>query len=138
MNLDIIKEFEGFRSSAYQDTGGVWTIGYGHTLNVQEGDICTKEQAETWLEDEAMEAYMAVLTFTGPILTMNMRDALTSFVYNVGIEAFKNSTLLKKLNANDFWGALMEFPRWNKDNGVEILGLSKRREKEQHLFIKKD
>jgi lysozyme len=116
----------------------VLTIGYGHTLNVQEGDTCTKEQAEAWLEDEAMEAYMAVLTFTGPILTMNMRDALTSFVYNVGIEAFKNSTLLKKLNANDFWGALMEFPRWNKDNGVEILGLTKRREKEQHLFIKKD
>jgi lysozyme len=138
MNLDIIKEYEGLRLKAYQDTGGVWTIGYGHTLYVKEGDECTLEQAESWLEDEAMEAYMAVLTFTGPILTMNMRDALTSFVYNVGIQAFKDSTLLKKLNNNDFWGALMEFPRWNKDNGVEQLGLTKRRIKEQHLFIKKD
>lgn len=135
-NKDVVREFEGLRLEAYLDTGGVWTIGYGHTgEEVRRGLTIDLAQAETWLTEDLREAegYVSKLVKVG--LTQNQFDALVSFVYNIGGTAFSKSTLLKKLNAGDYEGAANQLLRWNKDNGKVIGGLTNRRKKERELFL---
>lgn len=135
-NKDVVREFEGLRLEAYLDTGGVWTIGYGHTgEEVKRGLTIDLAQAETWLTEDLREAegYVSKLVKVG--LTQNQFDALVSFVYNIGGTAFGYSTLLRKLNAGDHEGAANQLLRWNKDNGKVIGGLTNRRKKERELFL---
>lgn len=135
-NKDVVREFEGLRLEAYLDTGGVWTIGYGHTgEEVRRGLTIGLAQAETWLTEDLREAegYVSKLVKVG--LTQNQFDALVSFVYNIGGTAFGYSTLLRKLNAGDYEGAANQLLRWNKDNGKVIGGLTNRRKKERELFL---
>lgn len=135
--LDFIQDVEGCKLFAYLDTGGVWTIGVGHTgPEVVKGLSCTMEQAMAWLAEDVREAEDAINKAVKVSLTQNQFDALVSFVFNVGVGAFLSSTLLKKLNAGDYEGAAGQFPRWNKDNGKEIAGLTKRRHLEQSVFQK--
>lgn len=135
-NKEIIKEHEGLRLEAYLCPAGVWTIGYGHTgSDVWPGLVITKEWAE-WLLEEDLKRFEAnVSGYVKVDLTQDQFDALVSFTYNVGAEAFKNSTLLKKLNAEDYEGAANEFPRWNKSKGKVLGGLVKRRNEERKLFL---
>lgn len=135
-NKDVVREFEGLRLEAYLDTGGVWTIGYGHTgEEVRRGLTIDLAQAETWLTEDLREAegYVSKLVKVG--LTQNQFDALVSFVYNIGGTAFGYSTLLRKLNAGDYEGAANQLLRWNKDNGKVIRGLTNRRKRERELFL---
>jgi len=88
------------------------------------------------LAEDVREAEDAINDLCKVSLTQNQFDALVSFVFNVGVGAFKSSTLLRKLNAGDYDGAAGQFPRWNKDNGREIAGLTKRRHLEQSVFQK--
>lgn len=133
--LEFIQDVEGCKLFAYLDTGGVWTIGVGHTgPEVVKGLSCTMEQAMKWLAEDSTEAQEAVNKLVKVPLTQNQFDALVSFVFNVGVNAFAKSTMLRKLNLGDYAGASKEFPRWNKDNGKEILGLTKRRLLEQGVF----
>lgn len=142
---DLIKEFEGLRLSAYDDGVGVWTIGYGTTIypnkvKVKRGDACTKEQAETYLSND-LKAFEATVNSSVTVsLTQNQYDALVSITYNIGSGAFKNSTLLRKLNAGDYKGAADQFLVWNKGTiggkKVVIKGLDNRRHKERNLFLK--
>jgi len=133
--LDFIQDVEGCKLFAYLDTGGVWTIGVGHTgPEVVRGLACTMEEAMAWLAEDVREAEDAINKAVKVPLTQNQFDALVSFVFNVGVGAFLSSTLLKKLNAGDYEGAAAQFPRWNKDNGKEIAGLTKRRHLEQGVF----
>src|SRR5512139_1022427 len=84
---DIIKRHEGLRLKAYPDpaTGGApWTIGYGHTRNVHKGDTCTVEQAERWLDEDMGDAYSIVDAAVTVPLDYRQREALCSFVFNVG------------------------------------------------------
>ena len=135
--LDFIQDVEGCKLFAYLDTGGVWTIGVGHTgPEVVKGLTCSMEQALQWLKEDSEEAQEAIRQSVEGLLTQNQFNALVSFVFNVGINAFKKSTMLKLINKGDFDGAAKEFPKWNKDNGKEILGLSKRRILEQSVFEK--
>jgi len=134
----IIRKYEGLRLTAYPDpaTGGApWTNGYGHTKGVKKGDTCTKEQAEQWLYEDAMEAWTGVLSVVKVKLEQWELDALTSFVFNLGIGNLKTSTLLRKLNVGDRAGAADEFLRWNKAAGKEMPGLTKRRTEERKLFL---
>lgn len=135
---EIIKHFEGLKLVAYLCPVGVPTIGWGHTKDVQLGDRCTPEQAETWLEEDYSEALDAVLRNVKTNLTENQRQALTSWVFNLGEGRFKSSTLLKKLNLNDMEGASKEILKWNKGrvNGQLIImpGLDRRRILERQLF----
>src|SRR5690606_24208153 len=126
-----------YRAKAYQDTGGVWTIGYGTTdpTVAFEDNTITEDEAEQWLANDLAEAEAAVRVHTKIELTQEMFDALVSFVYNVGPTAYKKSTLLKKLNKGDYLGAADEFPRWNKDNGKVVRGLTIRRAKERAMFL---
>jgi lysozyme len=135
--LAIIREFEGLRLHAYPDPasgGEPYTLGYGHTLDVDPGDNCTLEEAEQWLLDDCADAEVAVLKHVRVPLSQGQLDALISFVFNLGDGNFHKSTLLRKLNAGDYVGAWQEFPRWNKAAGKVMPGLSRRRAAEAKLF----
>jgi lysozyme len=135
--LAIIREFEGLRLKAYPDPasgGDPWTIGYGHTLDVEPGDTCTLEEAEQWLLDDCADAEVAILRHVKVPLSQGQLDALISFVFNLGAGNFAKSTLLRKLNAGDHVGAWQEFGRWNKAAGKVMPGLSRRRAAEAKLF----
>ena len=132
--VNLIHEFESLKLEAYLDGGGVWTIGWGHTgPDVYEGLTCTKEIADAWFIEDVSEAEVVVSHNVSYPINQNMFDALVSFEYNTG--GLTKSTLLKKINEGDLVGAAREFPRWNKDNGKEIRGLTRRRLREQALFM---
>ena len=135
MMFEKLKSFEGCRLQAYKDAAKVWTIGYGHTKGVRRGDNITQEKAEEYLREDVEEV-------EGQILALNLNltqpqfDALTSFVYNVGIGAFKKSTLLGFIregrSENDI---KKQFCSWVYSNGRTLPGLVKRREWEAIRFF---
>ena len=138
--LNLIKEFEGCRLTAYKCAAGVWTIGYGHTGNVngnpiKSGLTITQKQADALLREDTISFENAVNACVLVKITQNMYDALVSFAFNVGGAALRGSTLLKKLNAKDFTGAADEFLKWNKAGGKVLSGLTRRRERERKLFL---
>ena len=132
--VGLVKQFEGFSATAYQCPAGVWTVGYGTTENVEAGDTVTPEEAESLLAGDLMAASKAIDELVDVPLTQNQYDALTSFVYNVGREALRKSTLLRLLNGKNFAGAAKQFQRWNKGGGQVLPGLIRRREAERELF----
>ena len=97
--LELLKSYESLRLTAYRDSGGVLTIGWGHTQGVKEGDTCTLAEATQFLLDDVAEAEKAI-NKQNLNLNQNQYDALVSFVFNVGESQFKKSTLLKKLKKN--------------------------------------
>lgn len=140
----FIKLKEGCRLRAYNDGGGVWTIGYGHIKGVRPGDVCTQEQAELWF-DEEIEEYEGYVNYLVKVpLTQGQFDALVSFCYNLGpdidedvfAEGLGDSTLLRKLNSGDYAGAAKEFPKWScGPDGKVWMGLLFRREAEKAMFL---
>lgn len=138
--LDLIKQWEGLRLTAYQDVAGVWTIGYGSTKGVTAGMRITEEQATERLRADLATAEHAVWNAVDVDLNDNQFGALVSFVFNVGGGAFRSSTLLRKLNAGDYASVPAELAKWNKArvNGVliPITGLSNRRAAEAGLWVK--
>lgn len=144
--LDLIKKYEGCRLEAYQDSVGIWTIGYGHTAGVQDGDTCTQDQADQWLADDLIQAEQAVQGAITVSLTDGEYGALVSFCYNVGpgVPGRKDglihlvgggpSHLLIYCNQSNFDLAAAEFPKWARAGGVVIQGLMNRRLDEQSLF----
>lgn len=137
--LEFLKDQEGFKAKAYRDGGGVWTIGYGTTFvdgkPVQEGMTCTESEAVVWLAQDTASVQTTLNQSVRMPLRQNQFDALVSLVYNIGEEAFRKSTLLRLLNMGDYMGAYAQISRWDKDNGKVVLGLTKRRMREQSLFI---
>lgn len=130
----LTEKCEGLSLNAYQDSVGVWTIGYGHTSGVYAGMTCTQAQADQWLaEDIQGSAYVVNKVVTAP-LNQNQFDALVDFVFNLGSGNFQSSTLLRLLNQGDYAGASNEFPKWNHAGGKELAGLTVRRLAEQQLF----
>lgn len=138
----IIRDAEGFRSTAYLDTGGVWTIGFGtikypNGTSVKKGDTCTRNEAEQWLKNDCAWVDACLDKYLSIIVTQNQFDALASFVYNIGETAFVKSTMLTLINQNSLTSAASQFDRWVFDNGKRIKGLVNRRAKEKALFLKK-
>ena len=138
----LIREFEGFVANAYLCPSKVWTIGIGTTIypngvKVKKGDKCTLEQAHEYLAHDMIEFEKTVNDSVKVPLSQNQFDALVSLAYNIGSGAFKNSTLLKKLNAKDYAGAADQFLVWNKGGGKVLKGLVRRRDAERALFLKK-
>lgn len=135
-DVELIKESEGLRLRAYLPTpNDVWTIGYGHTKTARPGMKITQRGAEELLKQDLAWVEAALARYVKVPLTQNQYDALASFVYNLGATNFKNSTLLKKLNAGDYQGAADQLPRWNKQKGKVLRGLTTRRAKERTLFL---
>ena len=133
--LDLIKQSESLRLDAYQDSVGVWTIGYGHTIGVKENDRITQEQAEAFLKTDLETVEKCIVNCVSVNLTQGQYDALCSFVFNLGCIALRNSTLLRKLNAGDDVGAAEEFKRWDHAGGKVLAGLTKRRNAEAEMFL---
>lgn len=134
--LDLTKQFEGCRLTAYQDSTGVWTVGYGHTQGVYAGQTITLEQAEDFLIADVLWAQRVVNIFvTVPLLQAEF-DALVDFTFNLGSGNFLKSTLLKLLNQGNYSAAANEFERWDKAGGVVVAGLLRRREAEAEEFMK--
>ena len=136
--LDLIKHHEGVETEAYPDPGSddgrPWTIGVGHTKGVKKGDTCTVAQAMAWLREDIQDAEAAVLRLVKVPLTQAQFDSLVSFVFNVGSGALEKSTLLRMLNSGDYFGAAVQFERWNKNDGRVMAGLTRRRKEERNLF----
>lgn len=134
--LDRIKLFEGLRLNAYQDTGRVWTIGYGHAgPDVFAGLRWTKERADNALIEDAADAAGDVRRLVKVDLTQGEFDALVSFVFNLGAANFARSTLLKLLNKGDYDSAGDQLSRWVFDDGVKLAGLETRRAAERAFFF---
>lgn len=134
--VDLIKSFEGFRSKAYIPVkGDKWTIGYGFTKGVKEGDVMTRAQADVRLKEELLEYERAVWAATGGNVTQNQFDALVSFVYNVGVAGMRGSSVIKAHNRGDHLAAARAFALWNKSGGRVYAGLTRRRAAEAALYL---
>jgi lysozyme len=147
----FIKQFEQLKLRAYPDPkwrgisrlptnegtwGKPWTIGYGHTgPDVVEFKQITATTAEKIFDADVAEREAVIYDLVNVPLNQGQFDALVSFVFNVGAEAFRNSTLLKKLNAGDYAGAADELLRWNKAGGKVLDGLTRRRQDERAMFL---
>nr|DAI82871.1 MAG TPA: Lysozyme [Caudoviricetes sp.] len=138
--IALIKQFEGCKLTAYQDSVGVWTIGYGWTQPVDGKPICAgmtiKQETAVRLLKTGLVSYESDVSRLVKVgLTQGQFDALVSFTYNLGARSLSTSTLLRKLNAGDYAGAADEFLRWNKAGGKVLNGLNHRREAERALFL---
>lgn len=134
-NLNFIREVEGFERKAYQDEGGVWTIGYGHTRGVKEGDNISTHKANMYLNTDLIIFEIQLQKLIRADLNPNQYLALLSFIYNIGATQFADSTLLKYVNEGKFELVPDELRKWNKVNGEVSLGLTRRREREANLFM---
>lgn len=134
--IDLIKQFEGFRSTAYLCPAGILTIGYGSTgERVKPGMVITEKDAELWLRSDLRSIEQTVNSLFTVSLSQSMFDALVSFAYNVGEGALAKSTLFKILESGKYPEAANEFLRWNKGGNKILPGLVKRREAERALFL---
>ena len=136
--LALIKKFEGCELKSYQDSVGVWTIGYGHTKGVKPNMEITKEEAEKMLKEELPEYEGYVEKCVEVPLSQNEFDALVCWVYNLGPTNLLQSTLLKVLNQGQKEKVPEQIKRWNKAGGIVLNGLVRRREAEALLFEGKD
>jgi lysozyme len=132
--ISLIKKFEGCELKAYQCSANVWTIGYGHTRNISEGDTCTQADADEMLVDDLQEFEGYVNELVDADLTQSQFDALVAWTYNLGPTNLKISTLLKRLNEGDMADVPHQIRRWNKAGGKVLDGLERRREAEALLF----
>ncbi|MEN6622868.1 MAG: lysozyme [Smithella sp.] len=130
--VQLIKRFEGLYLKAYVCPAGVLTIGYGHTRGVKPGDEINELQAEIYLREDVEACEIQLNYLTLPI-NQHQFDALCSFIFNLGIGNFMQSTLLKKLKAGDKTAA-DEILRWDKSGGKVLPGLTARRKAEYDLF----
>ncbi|CAM9155566.1 unnamed protein product [Ectocarpus fasciculatus] len=146
--LDLITAFEGFSSTCYQDSVGVWTIGYGHACQDSSDDLpqygvscgagycsgtLTESEGKQVLDDDAANFVSCVRNYVKVPVTQNQFDALVSFSYNNGCGALQDSTLLSELNAGSLTDkeAQYQFTRWHSSC---LAGLERRRFTESQLF----
>jgi len=138
--IDFIKSHEALRLKAYQDSKGVWTIGWGHTKNVRPGDVITREQAEQFIRDDFawVERTLNADLVAGrdkPLVTQNEYDALCSLVFNIGSQAYLDSTVRRKIKQGDKMAAAHAFGMWVYSEHKFIQGLANRRAAEQKMFL---
>lgn len=145
VNLKTVKfiaEAEGLRLNAYLCPAKKWTIGYGQTEGVKEGDVWTEEQATDDLVDEIEWRQRAVLNSCKLRPNENQLAALVSLIYNIGVHNFRTSTLLKLHNAGKFKEAGDAFRSWVfiTVNGrkIKVDGLENRRERERALYLSEE
>lgn len=137
---NLIKQFEGCKLTAYQDSIGVWTIGYGSTYyedmqKVKKGDKVSQERANEIFEFVASRFARNVDDIITSKPTQNQFNAVVSLVYNIGLGNFQKSTLLKKLNKNPNDKTIKdEFLKWVNAGGRKLQGLVNRRKKEAEIY----
>lgn len=138
---DKIKYFEGFRPHPYICPGGHLTAGYGHIMkDTDQGKrrrqpAISKEEAHAWLMHDLQLAHGYLMRACGVPLTHGQWMALMSFIFNVGVAAFRRSTLRRRLNRGAYDEAADEFERWIWAGGRKQAGLLKRRRWERNCFL---
>lgn len=139
--LNLIKQYEGCKLTAYQDIVGIWTIGYGTTaaaglgIEPAKGMTITQERAEDLLRQGVEKFADTVDAMITAKVNANEFGACVSLAYNIGPNAFAKSTVLRELNAGHKDKAAAAFRMWNKAGGEVIQGLVNRREAEIKLFL---
>lgn len=133
--VNLIRGFESLELEAYQDSAGVWTIGYGHTKDVTPGMRISEIQAESRLLEDILVAEQAVKRHVKVSLKPSQFDALVSFVFNLGEGNFMDSTLLKVVNLEQHYYVPRELTRWVHSSGKPLKGLSRRRAAESVLYL---
>ena len=145
--IALIKQWEGCKLTAYKDGGGVWTIGYGIIANVKPGLVITQEKAELLLKEylKKQDEELNNILKDVDLLSQEQYDAISSFVYNIGISRFAKSSFLKFIKEYDWAKAANQLVRrdskgiyhgWIYDNGKKISGLINRRKAEKELFLR--
>lgn len=136
--LALIREHEGLRLESYPDpaTGAdPWTVGYGHTgPDVSPGLTITADRADEFLRADVAKCEHCIGSLVTVPLDQGQFDALCSFVFNLGCNTLRNSTLLRLLNQGDYSGAQAQFSRWDHAGGKVLAGLTKRRAAEAEMF----
>lgn len=133
--LTLIRSFEGFSATPYKDAAGVLTIGYGHTKTAHKYSLITKQQAEDLLRQDIEPFERAVSRYVRVPLTQNEYDALVSLAYNIGVNGFAKSSLLKDLNQDNRLAAADHFRDWVHAGGRKNEGLKRRRDVERQVFL---
>jgi len=132
--LSLIKKFEGCEYNAYKCAAGVWTIGYGHTAGVKEGDLVCQREADELLEKDVEIFEQEVLKAITVPIHQHQFDALVSWTFNLGGANLNASTMLKVLNTGAYEDVPHQIKRWNKAGGKVLEGLTRRRLAESLLF----
>jgi len=132
--VDLIKHFEGCELEAYLCPANVWTIGYGHTFNVKEGDVIDQEAAEALLIEDLEEFEGYVTSLVEIELEQHQFDALVSWTFNLGPVNLKESTMLNRINFGPLSDVPFQLQRWTRAGGKVLDGLVKRRAAEAALW----
>jgi lysozyme len=133
--INKIKNREGFSARPYKDIAGYWTVGYGHKMGALESyDTIDDATATKLLASDLATAENGVNSLVSVKLTQSQFDALVSFIYNVGVGAFKRSTMLKLINSGNYQNAALEFRKWAYAGGKLSNGLINRRNSEAAQF----
>ena len=138
--LDLIKRWEGLRLTAYQDSVGIWTIGYGHTAEAgppapKTGMKITEKEATDILARDLGQYERAVTKAISVAPTSNQFAAMTSLCFNIGPTNFAKSSVVRRMNEGNPKAAADAFLLWNKAGGKVLKGLTARREDEKKLFL---
>lgn len=137
--IELIKRFEGYRRKAAQLPDGRWTIGYGHTLTAREGAEVSEEDAEALLLYDLIAISHSLNDWTYAPLSQNQFDALASFVFNIGLDNFRRSSVLKRINEGSLIQAACGMELWRKAHfegeRIVIDALVRRRSAEKALFL---
>jgi len=136
--LSLIKRFEGCRLESYKCSANVLTIGYGHTSGVKETDTITQDEADKLLQEDVEQFEKYVDDNVTVELGQSQFDALVAWTFNLGVGNLRESTMLKKLNSEDYASVPSEMKRWNKAGGKTLDGLIRRRKAESLLFESKE
>ena len=130
----LIKKFEGCKLDAYLCSANVWTCGWGATRGVKEGDSWSQSYADERFDGDIVEFEDYVKSYVEVPLEQYQFDALVAWVYNLGPNNLKESTMLKVLNEGKYELVPSEMKRWNKAGGEVLEGLERRRLAESMLF----
>ena len=136
--LSLIKRFEGCRLESYKCSANVLTIGYGHTSGVKETDTITQDEADKLLQEDVEQFEKYVDDNVTVELGQSQFDSLVAWTFNLGVGNLRSSTMLKKLNNEDYKSVPSEMKRWNKAGGKTLDGLIRRRKAESLLFESKE
>lgn len=134
--IDFIKAYEKLRLKAFKPTpNDVWTLAWGRTAGVKEGDTCTIQEADEWFASDLADFSSGVTVRIGPApTTQNQFDAMVSLAYNIGIAGYGGSTVLRDHRAGDYDGAAAAFLLWDEQAGQVLQGLVSRRMAEAEIY----
>jgi lysozyme len=135
--IDIIKRFEGCKLHAYRCPAGIWTCGWGETEGITPGTVWTQEHADAILGLRVRQFMMAVLRWCPALARLNPEKlaACTSLAYNIGVGAFRVSSVCRLTGRGEYGRAANSFLLWNKGGGRVLLGLTRRRQAERNLYL---